>query len=91
MRCLLCMVLLLTGCGDREAADTPVEPVRLAKIITVTRTGSDVVHEFSARTEAFQSVDLSFEFHSTYAMLAEQRLKSQKIGKSFRYWWQTPY
>ena len=53
--------LLLSGCSDRKPPPGEAQNIRPARMMTVSRASDEVVHEFSARIEALQTVDLSFE------------------------------
>ena len=60
---------LLAGCG--AGTDLPVieQSVRPAKVIVVRAPGADTTHEFVARVEAAQSIDMSFEVDGVLAQL----------------------
>ncbi len=64
MRLLIVLgaLVFLTGCESGNSAMTVGgEIIRPAKIMAVVRLGDEIQHEFPARVEALQSVDLSFE------------------------------
>ena len=63
------LAFLLTACEQTENQVTQTETIRPAKIMTVTHAGNEVMHEFPARIEALQSVDLSFEVGGPLAEL----------------------
>lgn len=70
-RCLLPLLLLLTAaCSDRSQVEIAPQQVRPAKIQVVSNASGDVTHEFTARIEALQTVDLSFEVAGNLAELA---------------------
>ena len=71
MRCLLPTLLLLTAaCTDQSETAIAPQQIRPAKIHVVSGGSSDVVHEFTARIEALQTVDLSFEVGGPLAELS---------------------
>ena len=72
MKLLLLWIILsgLAGCDPGNPnirANTEV--LRPAKIMTVTNAGEEVFHEFPARIEALQTVDISFEVGGPLAEL----------------------
>ena len=72
MRALLLFatLFLLAGCQqENKPAATEQENIRPARIITVQSTGDEILHEFAARVEALQSVDLSFQVGGPLAEL----------------------
>ncbi|MDP6374317.1 MAG: efflux RND transporter periplasmic adaptor subunit [Pseudomonadales bacterium] len=58
---LLAVVLVLAGCEGRGAPEPADQAVRPARILIVSTAGETVSHEFVARVEAAQSIDVSFE------------------------------
>ncbi|MBT4160469.1 MAG: efflux RND transporter periplasmic adaptor subunit [Gammaproteobacteria bacterium] len=69
---LVLITLCLYGCTERTSQEPRTQNIRPAKIMTVTSQSDEVVHEFSARIEALQSVDLSFQVGGP---LAEQPIR----------------
>ena len=60
----------LSGCESGKPYTTnEKDSIRPAKIMTVSRAGDEILHEFPARIEALQSVDLSFEVGGPLAQL----------------------
>ena len=66
---LLVAALLLGGCGDRAGEVVAEQSVRPAKVIRVAAAGVVRAHEFVARVEAAQSIDVSFEVDGVLAEL----------------------
>ncbi len=66
---LICFAVLLASCAERTEVEVAPQNIRPAKIMTIEAEGSDVVHEFTARIEALQTVDLSFEVGGPLAQL----------------------
>jgi len=72
MRPLVITLVLtfLAGCeSGRPDTISEKDIIRPAKIMTVARVGKEILHEFPARIEALQSVDLSFEVGGPLAQL----------------------
>ena len=61
--------LLLGGCGNNAEEVVAEQSVRPAKVIRVEAAGGVTVHEFVARVEAAQSIDVSFEVDGVLAEL----------------------
>ena len=57
----LALVLMLVGCLDRAPPEPVLQNIRPAKLMTVTSQAEGVQYNFTARLEALQSIDLSFE------------------------------
>ena len=57
----LLLLCLIAGCSDRQPPEPEAQNVRPAKIMTVMSSGTSERYEFTARIEASQTVDLSFE------------------------------
>ena len=57
----LALVFMLTGCLDRTPPEPALQHIRPAKLMTVTSKSDGVQYNFTARLEALQSIDLSFE------------------------------
>ncbi len=62
-------ILLLGGCGNRTDEVVAEQSVRPAKVIRVEAAGVVTAHEFVARVEAAQSIDVSFEVDGVLAEL----------------------
>jgi RND family efflux transporter MFP subunit len=54
-------LVLLAACTDRTPPEPEQQSIRPAKLMTVGSVSNEVVYEFTARIEAYQSIDLSFE------------------------------
>ena len=61
--------VLLAGCEARTEPDVADQSIRPAKLIVARAGGAATVHEFVARVEAAQSIDLSFEVDGVLAEL----------------------
>ena len=57
----LALVFMLIGCIDRTPPEPTLQHIRPAKLMTVTSQSDGVQYNFTARLEALQSIDLSFE------------------------------
>ena len=57
----LALVFILIGCSDRTPPEPVLQHIRPAKLMTVTSQIDGVQYNFTARLEALQSIDLSFE------------------------------
>ena len=66
---LLVAALLLGGCGNNAEEVAAEQTVRPAKVIKVEAAGGVTAHEFVARVEAAQSIDVSFEVDGVLAEL----------------------
>ena len=66
---LLLAALALGGCGNRAGDVVAEQSVRPAKVIRVEAAGGVTAHEFVARVEAAQSIDVSFEVDGVLAEL----------------------
>lgn len=55
------LLMVIAGCADRAPPEIAVQNIRPAKLMTVSRQAATREFEFTARVEAFQSIDLSFE------------------------------
>ena len=62
-------VVLLAGCGAQTEPPVVEQSIRPAKVIVVRAPGQVITHEFVARVEAAQSIDLSFEVDGVLAQL----------------------
>ena len=58
---LAAFALLVAGCTDTAPPEPEQQNIRPAKLLRVTRGEGRIVYDFTARIEALQSVDLSFE------------------------------
>ncbi|MBO6566995.1 MAG: efflux RND transporter periplasmic adaptor subunit [Pseudomonadales bacterium] len=58
---LLLSIILIAGCSDRTPPEPEDQTVRPAKLLTLTGTDDQSTFEFTARIEALQTVDMSFE------------------------------
>ena len=58
---ILFLLLCLNSCDQVAPLETAPQTIRPAKIMTVRSEGNEVTHQFTARIEALQSVDVSFE------------------------------
>jgi len=65
----LATTFLLTGCDTGTELVAVDQSIRPAKLIRVQARGATTVHEFVARVEAAQSIDLSFELDGVLAAL----------------------
>lgn len=61
MKKLVILALLLAGCSDRTPPEPEQQVIRPAKLMTITSSGEALRYEYTARIEALQSIDLSFE------------------------------
>ncbi|MXW48997.1 MAG: efflux RND transporter periplasmic adaptor subunit [Gammaproteobacteria bacterium] len=66
---LLVAALLIGGCGNNAEEVVAEQSVRPAKVIRVEAAGVVTAHEFVARVEAAQSIDVSFEVDGVLAEL----------------------
>ncbi|MXX28531.1 MAG: efflux RND transporter periplasmic adaptor subunit [Gammaproteobacteria bacterium] len=66
---LLVAALLFGGCGNNAEEVVAEQSVRPAKVIRVEAAGVVTAHEFVARVEAAQSIDVSFEVDGVLAEL----------------------
>ncbi|MFT7218857.1 MAG: RND family efflux transporter MFP subunit [Candidatus Azotimanducaceae bacterium] len=66
---VLALFLMLAGCDGTEVASVESQITRPAKILTIANESDDIVLEFSARIEALQTIDLSFEVGGPLAEL----------------------
>jgi len=66
---LLVAALLFGGCGNNAEEVVAEQSVRPAKVIRVEAAGVVMAHEFVARVEAAQSIDVSFEVDGVLAEL----------------------
>ncbi|MCY4214029.1 MAG: efflux RND transporter periplasmic adaptor subunit [Gammaproteobacteria bacterium] len=66
---LLAAALLLGGCGNPAETVVAEQSLRPAKVIRVEAAGGVTAHEFVARVEAAQSIDVSFEVDGVLAEL----------------------
>ena len=57
----LALIFMLIGCLDRTPPEPILQNIRPAKLMTVTSQIEGVQYNFTARLEAIQSIDLSFE------------------------------
>lgn len=64
------LVILLAGCSDRTPLTPTPQNIRPAKLMTVKNETTDVIYEFSARVEAFQTIDVSFEVGGPLASIS---------------------
>lgn len=70
MRILLVLLALLAGCSDRDPPEPEAQNVRPAKLMTVESSVASQRLEFTARIEASQSIDLSFEVGGPLSTIA---------------------
>ncbi len=75
----LAAVLLFAGCGARTEPAAVEQSVRPAKVVVVRAPGQVTTHEFVARVEAAQSIDLSFEVDGVLAQLPVR--EGQTVGR----------
>lgn len=61
MRRFLVILLCLAGCADREPPEPEQQHIRPARLMTVAARDEARRYEYTARIEARQSIDLSFE------------------------------
>ncbi len=61
MKRFIVLMVFLAGCSDREPPEPQQQNIRPAKIMTVSSSGTSERYEFTARIEASQAIDLSFE------------------------------
>ena len=66
---LLAAALLLGGCGNQAEVVVAEQSLRPAKVVRVQAAGGLRAHEFVARVEAAQSIDVSFEVDGVLAEL----------------------
>ena len=66
---VLLTVLLLTACEGREPPPPEEQSIRPARILVVGTAGETEQHEFVARIEAAQTIDVSFEVAGPLAQL----------------------
>ena len=66
---LIIATFLLFGCQPEDNQNLTQEVIRPAKIMAVESSSEEILHEFPARIEALQSVDLSFEVGGPLAEL----------------------
>ncbi len=59
--CCPALVFILIGCSDRAPPEPVSQNIRPAKLMTVKRQVDTTQYSFTARLEALQSIDLSFE------------------------------
>jgi len=70
LRRLLTLLIILAGCSERAPPAPVAQNIRPAKIMTVEATQTREEFEFTARIEAAQSIDLSFEVGGPLATIA---------------------
>lgn len=75
----LAVTALLAGCEARTEPATVQQSVRPAKVFVVRAPGQVTNHEFVARVEAAQSIDLSFEVDGVLAQLPVR--EGQTVGR----------
>ena len=76
----LTLVLILTGCSDRTPPEPVSQSIRPAKLMTVTSTVEARQYNFTARLEALQSIDLSFEVGGPLREMPIREGESIKTG-----------
>ena len=78
---ILAAVVLLAGCGARTEPAAVEQSIRPAKVIVVQAPGRVTTHEFVARVEAAQSIDLSFEVDGVLAELSVREGQTIERGE----------
>ena len=78
---ILAAVVLLAGCGARTEPAAVEQSIRPAKVIVVQAPGRVTTHEFVARVEAAQTIDLSFEVDGVLAELSVREGQTIERGE----------
>ena len=78
---ILSVAALLAGCEARTEPATVEQSVRPAKVFVVRAPGQVINHEFVARVEAAQSIDLSFEVDGVLAQLPVREGQTVERGQ----------
>ncbi len=76
---ILAAAVVFAGCEARTEPTTVDQSIRPAKVIVVRAPGRVTIHEFVARVEAAQSIDLSFEVSGVLAQLPVR--EGQTVGR----------
>lgn len=82
MKLVICLfvVAVVSACSDRTLPEPVSQIIRPAKLMTVTSQVEGVHYNFTARLEALQSIDLSFEVGGPLRELPVREGESIKIG-----------
>ena len=77
---LLLALLTLPGCEERAPPEPEQQNTRAAKLLTLTSSDIRLIFEFTARIEALQSVNLSFEVGGRLAQLTVKEGENIRKG-----------
>lgn len=78
---ILAAAVLVAGCEARTEPKVVDQSIRPAKVIVAQEYGAATVHEFVARVEAAQSIDLSFEVDGVLAQLPVREGQTVERGQ----------